>query len=293
MGPGGHVTARQDPFVPAAAPTPAPAPVGGHRAASRTLAPRRPRQAQAEEAAAEDRRQRAQAPAQLGRDHAAEYATYNSDWNAALAAERQLRGTRAAGARGGHREPAQHRRRRQAHARPPAGAVPDARPQPRVVDDGPLLSSGQYVEFSDSELVWEYYAGQGIELQVLATFGKADGMYTAGPSDYAADGGPARADDPARGQPRRRPGVGVLLPVRRRTAAVDERDVAGNRDRGADPRLSGLPQPQLPAARRTRRCRSSPRRRPSGCGSPRRSAPATCSTRSPRAPRSSTPSCSR
>jgi hypothetical protein len=28
--------------------------------------------------------------------------------------------------------------------------------------------------------VWEYYPGQGIELQVLGTFGKADGLYTAG-----------------------------------------------------------------------------------------------------------------
>jgi hypothetical protein len=49
---------------------------------------------------------------------------------------------------------------------------------------GPLLSYGQRVEFTGSELVWEYYPGQGIELQVLGSFGKADGMYTAGPSDY-------------------------------------------------------------------------------------------------------------
>jgi D-glucuronyl C5-epimerase C-terminus len=49
---------------------------------------------------------------------------------------------------------------------------------------GPLLSSGQYVEFPHSQLVWEYYGGQGIELQPLATFGKADGFYTGGPSDY-------------------------------------------------------------------------------------------------------------
>src|SRR5437764_9661834 len=48
---------------------------------------------------------------------------------------------------------------------------------------GPLLSSGQYVEFAHSQLVWEYYGGQGIELQPLATFGKADGFYTGGPSD--------------------------------------------------------------------------------------------------------------
>jgi hypothetical protein len=45
---------------------------------------------------------------------------------------------------------------------------------------GPLLVSYQRVEFSGSQLVWEYYPGQGIELQALANFGKADGMYTAG-----------------------------------------------------------------------------------------------------------------
>ena len=46
---------------------------------------------------------------------------------------------------------------------------------------GPLLTSGQRVEFSGSELVWQYYPGQGIELQELGSFGKADGLYTAGP----------------------------------------------------------------------------------------------------------------
>lgn len=44
---------------------------------------------------------------------------------------------------------------------------------------GRLLSYGQRVEFSDSELVWEYYPGQGIELQVLGTFGKANGLWMA------------------------------------------------------------------------------------------------------------------
>jgi hypothetical protein len=44
---------------------------------------------------------------------------------------------------------------------------------------GNLLSYGQRVEFSDSELVWEYYPGQGIELQVLGTFGKANGLWMA------------------------------------------------------------------------------------------------------------------
>jgi len=49
---------------------------------------------------------------------------------------------------------------------------------------GPLLSAGQRVEFKGSELVWEYYQGQGIQLQELGSFGKADGLYTAGKADY-------------------------------------------------------------------------------------------------------------
>jgi hypothetical protein len=50
---------------------------------------------------------------------------------------------------------------------------------------GPLLAYGQRVEFSGSQLVWEYYPGQGIELQELGSFGKADGMYTGGPKLYS------------------------------------------------------------------------------------------------------------
>ena len=45
---------------------------------------------------------------------------------------------------------------------------------------GVVPASGQQVEFSGSQIVWEYYPGQGIELQVLGTFGKADGLYTGG-----------------------------------------------------------------------------------------------------------------
>jgi hypothetical protein len=40
------------------------------------------------------------------------------------------------------------------------------------------------VEFAGSQLVWEYYPGQGIQLQVLGTFGKANGLYQAGAADY-------------------------------------------------------------------------------------------------------------
>jgi hypothetical protein len=49
---------------------------------------------------------------------------------------------------------------------------------------GPLLAADQRVQIAGSQLVWEYYPGQGIELQVLGSFGQADGMYTAGPADY-------------------------------------------------------------------------------------------------------------
>jgi hypothetical protein len=50
---------------------------------------------------------------------------------------------------------------------------------------GPLLSYGQRVEFKGSQLAWEYYPGQGIELTALGNFGKVDGLYSAGKADWA------------------------------------------------------------------------------------------------------------
>ena len=44
----------------------------------------------------------------------------------------------------------------------------------------PLLRSGERVSFAPSKLVWEYYAGQGIEIQWLGTFGKANGYFLSG-----------------------------------------------------------------------------------------------------------------
>ena len=44
----------------------------------------------------------------------------------------------------------------------------------------PLLSSGTRVSFPGSKIVWEYYAGQGIEIQWLGTFGEANGYYLSG-----------------------------------------------------------------------------------------------------------------
>ena len=41
----------------------------------------------------------------------------------------------------------------------------------------PLLDGEQYVSFPGSLIVWEHYPGQGVEIQWLATFGKANGYY--------------------------------------------------------------------------------------------------------------------
>ncbi|MDE3133829.1 MAG: hypothetical protein KGL15_07180 [Acidobacteriota bacterium] len=49
---------------------------------------------------------------------------------------------------------------------------------------GRALANGAAVQFQGSELVWEYYAGSGIQLQVLHTFGEGDGYYEAGPAAY-------------------------------------------------------------------------------------------------------------
>jgi hypothetical protein len=44
----------------------------------------------------------------------------------------------------------------------------------------PLLASGTRVSFPGSRIVWEYYGGQGIEIQWLGTFGEANGYYLSG-----------------------------------------------------------------------------------------------------------------
>jgi hypothetical protein len=45
---------------------------------------------------------------------------------------------------------------------------------------GPLLRYGQRVSFSGSQLVWQYYPGQGIQVQWLGTFGRANGLFQSG-----------------------------------------------------------------------------------------------------------------
>jgi hypothetical protein len=43
--------------------------------------------------------------------------------------------------------------------------------------NGPLLASGQRVSVGTSPLIWQYYPGQGIQLQMLANFGKANALW--------------------------------------------------------------------------------------------------------------------
>jgi D-glucuronyl C5-epimerase-like protein len=113
-----------------------------------------------------------------------QYRLYNGSFSAALASEKRLHGTRktelTAVVENLHNIAAS------------GGLWPSRLPALFETLDrnrqwwttGPLLVSGQRVEFSGSELVWQYYPGQGIELQVLGTFGKADGLYTAGSAAY-------------------------------------------------------------------------------------------------------------
>ena len=232
----------------------------------------------------------------LLRAHAITPANYqqdNASFNAALAAERHLTGTRRA-----ELTSVTETLHQIAAAR---GLIPSRLPALFQTLDrnrqwwtsGPLLASGQRVEFAGSQLVWEYYPGQGIQLQVLGTFGKANGLYESGAGGYGALQRTAGRDDPARGPAGRRPGLGVLLPLRRRQPPVDERDVAG--DRAAGPLAMPTWPPTTPTTFRSprRRCRCSALRHRPACGSGPRWARATSSTRSPPRSRSSTPSCRR
>jgi D-glucuronyl C5-epimerase C-terminus len=117
---------------------------------------------------------------------AAQYHGDSAAYNSALGAERKLRGTRrielTAVTVTLHDIAAAHQL---TASRLPALMATLAANQ-QWWTHGPLLAGAQRVEFAGSQLVWEYYPGQGIQLQVLGTFGKADGLYSAGPTDYPA-----------------------------------------------------------------------------------------------------------
>ncbi|MFP5362367.1 MAG: D-glucuronyl C5-epimerase family protein [Thermoleophilia bacterium] len=46
--------------------------------------------------------------------------------------------------------------------------------------NGPLLRNGARVSFQGSRLVWQHYAGEGLQIQWLGTFGKVNGLWQGG-----------------------------------------------------------------------------------------------------------------
>ena len=208
LGHNGHATLRNDPFVTGPAVTPAPAsPTApalstSERAARATagIGPAHPAAPGAPGSSSKPAKKKKRKPskpqitflselARLHRTGALPTASYQADvsaYNHALATEKKLRGTRQtelnAVTETMHDIAASHQL---TPSRLPALMATLAANQ-QWWTTGPLLSSGQRVEFAGSQLVWEYYPGQGIQLQVLGTFGKADGLYTAGATQYPA-----------------------------------------------------------------------------------------------------------
>ncbi len=184
LGHGGHASHRNDPFVtgPAVTPAPASAPATREMTFARTK-PKKPKKPKKPPITFLSEL------ARMRRSGTLPAATYQADvtaYNQALASEKKLRGTRRTELTAVtvtlHDIAASHQL---TASRLPALMATLAANQ-KWWTTGPLLSSGQRVEFAGSQLVWEYYPGQGIQLQVLGTFGKADGLYTAGLSDYPA-----------------------------------------------------------------------------------------------------------
>ncbi len=179
LGHDGRARAINDPFVSGPGFTPAPSPTTTHRRPLATAARARPTPNRHRTVTSE--------LARLYRTHQitqAAYRRYSASFKQALATEKRLHATRRT-----ELEAVTETMHQIATARaltpsrlPALFATLDA--NRRWWTTGPLLASGQRVEFAGSQLVWEYYPGQGIQLQVLGSFGKADGLYTAGPADY-------------------------------------------------------------------------------------------------------------
>ncbi|PTL56541.1 D-glucuronyl C5-epimerase family protein [Paraconexibacter algicola] len=174
--PDGRVTARDDRFLPApdrpvgrtAAPAPAMAPDGPAGRAARSRRTVRGELARLRDAGAID---------------AATHDRHRETWDAAQRTLRRLTGRRAVELRGVLRT---------VDEVAAAGALTAAR-LPAVFQTvarnrqwwaaGRLVGYGQRVAFSGSRLVWQSYPGQGIQLQWLGTFGKANGLFLSGDHD--------------------------------------------------------------------------------------------------------------
>jgi hypothetical protein len=107
---------------------------------------------------------------------AAAFQTYLGDFNTALSAERRLTGARAAELESVTVT---------LHNIAAAGLLTSSRlPALFLTLDrnrqwwttGPMLSYGQRVEFAGSQILWEFYPGQGIQLTALGNFSKAQAV---------------------------------------------------------------------------------------------------------------------
>jgi hypothetical protein len=170
--PGGHTIVRNDPFL---GPPALEQPVGFRAGATRagtgagSSKPRPP-----------DRNVRTEL-ARMYRLHdisQADYQRYSASFNAALKSVKQLTGTRATELEAVIEN---------LHGIAAAGLLTHSRlPALFLTLDrnrtwwttGPLLSYGQRVSFGTSQIVWQYYPGQGIQLQELGTWGQVDGLYS-------------------------------------------------------------------------------------------------------------------
>jgi D-glucuronyl C5-epimerase C-terminus len=168
LGANGRVTVRDDPFLPPASITQEPVPVGVERPPIARVS--------------QDRTVSSEL-ARLYHAHQitrAEYRHYNSDWNSTLNVEHGLGGTAAVELEAVIEN---------LHAIAANGLLIQSR-LPVLFETldrnrqwwthGGGLSYGDRVEFAGSQIVWEYYPGQGIELQVLGTFGKVNSMFSGG-----------------------------------------------------------------------------------------------------------------
>lgn len=173
----GRARAANDRYLPSAALTPPPTPSTGPGASvsasaavvhrSTLTVPRRLNELQ-----------------QVASISAQQERTYLGSWHAALRARSRLRGTRGAEL-GAVISTLQEltARHELTVSRLPALFL-TLRRNTQWWRSGSLLGYGARVEFAGSQLVWEYYPGQGLQLQVLGSFGKADGLYSAGRTHY-------------------------------------------------------------------------------------------------------------
>jgi hypothetical protein len=190
LGPHGRVHERDDRFLSAVPITPLPATVPDHQAAGRALT------AAARQYAATPQR-KPKPPAvtvksvlsalqRRGAINAAQYSQTLGSFNAAVRAEKHLTGTRLTELAAVTENVHQLAVTKQLTAPRLAAVVATLNANQTWWTTGSVPAPDARIEFSGSQLVWEYYPGQGLQLQVLGTFGKADGMYTAGPSQYPA-----------------------------------------------------------------------------------------------------------